>query len=340
MMAQERTSRGGAMLIALGVQALFVLVFAGLGTVPARQDDVPAMAVLLIPAEHRIREPPASRPEVHLHLRDPGIPPPVVPVDLVLAPSVPAAPPDPATVPRTTNDESACSTLGTDSRIGIVSRVEPEYPQAAVDRRVQGTTSVAILVDANGHPGAVRVLHSSGDPQLDAAAVRAVQKWEFTAATSQSHVVPSWGRLEVNFNLTVYQKQHPDRHGTAGHEDHDPVATLGAVIKSWSTGPGGRTRTVGEQHDLELMSPAVKRLLQKSGPVRGIRFLGIASRAPESMADSDAQSLRLLDSSGISGWEEFEVIQLRGSSRWYCAVDEAGQIQGILAQSAPEQAQE
>jgi TonB family protein len=328
------------MLIALGVQVLFVLVFAGLGTVPARQDEVPAMAVLLMPAEQRIREPPASRPEVHLRLRDPGVPPPTVPVDLIPAPAVPAVPPDPATVPRTTDEESAGSTIGTDSRIGIVSRVEPEYPQAAVERRAQGTTSVAILVDANGHPGAVRVLHSSGDPQLDSAAVRAVQKWEFTAATSHSHVVPSWGRLDVNFNLTVYQKQHPDRHGAASHVDHDPAAMLGAVIKSWSTGPGGRTRSAGEQHDLDLLSPALKGLLQKSGPVRGIRFLGIASRPPQSTVDSDAQSLRLLDSNAVSEWEEFEVLQLRGSSRWYCAVDEAGQIQRILAKSAPEQTQE
>jgi TonB family protein len=334
MMAQDRTSRCGAMLIALGVQALFVLVLGGIGIASVRQEDVPALSVLLVPEEVTIAEPPASRPQVHVHLRDPGIPPPAIPMDLDLAPSAPATPQIPATVPRTTNDESAGATIGTESRIGIVSRVDPEYPQGAVERRAQGTTSVAILVDANGHPGAVRVLQSSGDPQLDAAAVRAVQKWEFTAATSHSHVVPSWGRLEVNFDLTLFHQEHPDSYRGAGGEGQDPAARLGAVIKSWSADPAQRSRNRRDQHNLDLQSPALKRLLEKFGPVHSVHFLGVASRAPQATDDSDAQSLRVLDASSLAGWDEFEVVQLRGRSRWYCAVDEAGQIQGILVNAA------
>jgi TonB family protein len=317
IMAQERTSRGVATLAALAVQGLVLLALGvGLGIVPVPQPDAPAMTVALLPVLKPIVDAPARMPKVHVHLQDPGTPPPVVPVDIILPQAVPDPNPDVTAVSRTPGNESMGATLGTNSAIGVVSRVEPDYPRAAVDRRAQGTTSVAFLVDANGHPGTVRVLQSSGDAQLDEAAVRAVQRWEFKAAMSNSHVVPRWGRLDFNFNLTVYRKEHAGTAPARRGSEPDPVAVLAALIRSSSADPALRD--------------TISRLLQKSGPVRGIRFIGVSAQPPADAAEV-SQELRTLDASRVEGWDVFEVTQLHGISQWFCAVDAAGRIQAIVA---------
>jgi TonB family protein len=321
---QDRRSRYGAVLVACCVQVLIVLIFAGLGIVPALQ-DTPALSVFLVPPAPRIQEPRTSHPRVALHLRGPQVPPPELPPNFLLPPSAPVVSTDADSVPGTTNDESTDSGLGTDSRIGILRRVAPEYPHAAVERRAQGTTSLAILVNGNGHPGAVRVVRGSGDPLLDDAAVRAVQKWEFTAATSHSHVVPTWGRLDVNFNLTAYREQHPDLH--AAGDDPDPVATLTAMIKLWIYD----RENPRNQANFELFTPSLRKRLENSGPVRTITFLGVVAKPPDAVI---AQGLRGLHSSPIVGWDEFEVGQVAGPTRWYCGVDARGQIQTIVLMGA------
>jgi periplasmic protein TonB len=314
----HRISRGTATLIALGVQGVIVLaLMAGLINAPAPPSDAAALSVEVLPSAREIPEPPPSKPKVHLHLIDPGAPP-EVPVEIaVIAP--PEPPPDFANILRMTDDPLLAMTAGTESEIGIVSRVEPKYPQAAVDERVQGTTSVAILVDTDGHPGEVRVLHTSGDPQLDEAAVRAVRKWTFTAATAHSQVVPAWGRLDVNFSLGGNLQKVRVRHRGGGTAEEDAVARLAALIKSW-----------GERRGLELLNPKLSTVLQELGVVRTVRFVGIASRPPQRAAPLAAEQARMLDATSLTGWEEFEVTQQRGTSQWYCAVDAAGHIQGIL----------
>jgi hypothetical protein len=91
---QDRKSRYGAMLIALGVQVfLIVLVLGGLDRVPVLRDDAPALSVFLVPPnppEREIRAPPAAQAHVAVHLRKPSVPPLGIPPDLVLPPSAPA----------------------------------------------------------------------------------------------------------------------------------------------------------------------------------------------------------------------------------------------------------
>jgi TonB family protein len=316
IMAQERTSRGVAMLAALGVQGLILLALGvGVGIVRVPQPDAPAMTVALMPVLKPVADTPASTPKVHVHLQNPGRPPPVIPAAIVLPQALPDPPPD-AEAPRTSSNESM-GTIGSNSGIGVVRRVEPDYPKSAVDRRAQGTTSVAFLVDANGHPGTVRVLHGSGDAQLDEAAVRAVQRWEFAAATSNGQVVPKWARLDINFNLTTFFKERVGTSAAERSNKLDPVTVLAAVISSSSADPALRETIQG--------------LLRKSGPVRNIRFIGVSSRLPEGAAPEIPQELRTLDSGHLEGWDVFEVTQLRGTSQWYCAMDAAGQIQAIVA---------
>ena len=142
IMAQDRISRGVATLAALGVQGLVLFALGvGLGIVPLSQPQAPAMQVALIRELKPIADPAGSIPRVHLHLHHPGLPPPVVPVDIVLPPPVPEPSPQ-AAVSRSANDESTGAT-GSESGIGIVSRVEPDYPAATADSHFRTARTAA-----------------------------------------------------------------------------------------------------------------------------------------------------------------------------------------------------
>jgi len=78
-------------------------------------------------------------------------------------------------------------------------KVDPEYPSVAREARVEGTVMVTTLVCEHGH--AVRTRISKSIPMLDAAAIAAVEKWEFAPAMTPGRPVPYWLDIPVNFTL-------------------------------------------------------------------------------------------------------------------------------------------
>ena len=62
-----------------------------------------------------------------------------------------------------------------------------------------------VLVDPDGAPDRVAVDRTSGFEVLDAAAVKAVQRWKFHPAHRGADAVASWVRIPVAFKL----KEHP-----------------------------------------------------------------------------------------------------------------------------------
>ena len=82
------------------------------------------------------------------------------------------------------------------------SRVEPIYPPTLRRMSEEGTVQVRVLVDERGRPKEVNVGKSSGFPRLDQAAVEAVRKWRFVAATNGSGPIASWTQVAVTFRLT------------------------------------------------------------------------------------------------------------------------------------------
>ena len=60
---------------------------------------------------------------------------------------------------------------------------QPEYPEWARDRGLEGSVRVEVEILADATVGAVRVAQSSGVAAFDDAAVAAVRKWRFAAAT-------------------------------------------------------------------------------------------------------------------------------------------------------------
>lgn len=79
--------------------------------------------------------------------------------------------------------------------------IRPDYPRGSRQRGEQGDVVVEIHVTAEGLVDAVKVAVSSGYPELDAAAVKAVSAAKFSPARSGESAIDSVARLTLTFRL-------------------------------------------------------------------------------------------------------------------------------------------
>lgn len=86
-----------------------------------------------------------------------------------------------ATVPSS-GDSSANTNRGVIAAPGILTRVEPVYPQSARQDGLEGTVVLRIQVLSNGRPGEITIARSSGHSSLDNAGVAAARQWRFIPA--------------------------------------------------------------------------------------------------------------------------------------------------------------
>lgn len=82
----------------------------------------------------------------------------------------------------------------------VIYKPEPEYSDEARKARVQGTVTIAAIIDPQGRPQNLRVVRQLG-LGLDEKAVEAVRKWRFEPAMKGSHAVPVLVNIEVSFRL-------------------------------------------------------------------------------------------------------------------------------------------
>lgn len=59
----------------------------------------------------------------------------------------------------------------------------PEYPEKLACAGIGGTAVFRVTIAANGKPAKVEQIGSSGQPELDESAAKAVRDWEFKAGT-------------------------------------------------------------------------------------------------------------------------------------------------------------
>lgn len=78
----------------------------------------------------------------------------------------------------------------------------PTYPRAAIQRNLEGTVLLRVLVDTDGSPLEVGIERSSGHGVLDREAVRHVQRnWRFRPATRDGQAVQAVGLVPIEFKL-------------------------------------------------------------------------------------------------------------------------------------------
>jgi periplasmic protein TonB len=66
----------------------------------------------------------------------------------------------------------------------LIGGAPPRYPSGAKSSKKSGKVGVLVRVQANGSAAATRIYRSSGNEQLDQAAVTAAQSWKFTKTPS------------------------------------------------------------------------------------------------------------------------------------------------------------
>lgn len=82
----------------------------------------------------------------------------------------------------------------------LIHKVQPQFTAAARQNRLQGVVSIQLIVDAQGNPADIRVVHRLG-MGLDEKAVEAVRQYKFIPATFKGHPVPVRMMIDVTFHL-------------------------------------------------------------------------------------------------------------------------------------------
>jgi protein TonB len=82
-----------------------------------------------------------------------------------------------------------------------VNKLPPTYPSSLLSKGIGGRVLVTCTVDADGRVTGTSIKQSSGHPDLDKAAVNAVNKWKFKPATKGGRKIKA--TCEVPFNFEV-----------------------------------------------------------------------------------------------------------------------------------------
>lgn len=84
----------------------------------------------------------------------------------------------------------------------IVKSVQPSYPLAERNAKIQGTAIVRLLINTNGTVDDVTLVASSGNANLDASAVQACYKWRFTSArNSAGQNIRCYANMPITFKI-------------------------------------------------------------------------------------------------------------------------------------------
>jgi protein TonB len=82
-----------------------------------------------------------------------------------------------------------------------ISVPKPDYPEMARSAGIEGTTVVEALVDIDGTVADARVLKTSNNQTLDAAAVEAARRATFRPAMQRDNPVRVWVSIPYRFSL-------------------------------------------------------------------------------------------------------------------------------------------
>ena len=84
--------------------------------------------------------------------------------------------------------------------------VQPDYPEAAKQAKLEGEVVVEFVVEIDGHVSRASVKKSS-DEQFNASALAAVQRWVFASATVEGKPAASGMQVTVKFKLAQLQQK-------------------------------------------------------------------------------------------------------------------------------------
>ena len=112
----------------------------------------------------------------------------------------------------------------------LIYKVEPEYPDDARARKIEGSVQLGLTIDHDGVPQNIQIKRSL-DPSLDQAAVDAIRKWRFEPAMKNGQPVSMWVVVEIYFEpgtkgLDQDQNEREAREKREMEERNSKEATL------------------------------------------------------------------------------------------------------------------
>lgn len=120
-------------------------------------------------------------------------------VDAGTLPALPTIEGPPVDVPPAVSDTTPMSGLA----LQYANAPAPDYPRAALMAGAEGVVLLEIHVGRDGRPMDVRLHRSSGNRELDRAAMRHVQRhWTFQPAMRDGVPVEAIGLVPIAFNLS------------------------------------------------------------------------------------------------------------------------------------------
>lgn len=196
-------SRTGPALAVIGLHVLIIYgLVVSMGIVEVSKFAAPIQAVFI--------DEPMSQPEEEIEPVKPEIeevapvdtPVPQLEIAEIEAPLTEVAP-----VPSENAIAAAPMTgaAGAAQQLKTTNRVEPVYPATSRRMGEEGTVRLRVLVDESGRPQEVNILNSSGFERLDRAAIDAVKRWRFEAATDGRNAVRAWTQVAITFKLENVQ---------------------------------------------------------------------------------------------------------------------------------------
>lgn len=165
-------------------------------------DVVPIRPVTPPPPVVKIVEP-TPRPQPQPAIRETVDPRPAIDVPILVEQGI--AVPESVLDAAPTNDappsiEPSGPVLG--MQLQYERAPSPSYPRAAIQRGLEGTVLLRVLVDTDGSPLEVGIERSSGHAVLDREAVRHVQRsWHFRPAMRDGQAVQAVGLVPIEFTL-------------------------------------------------------------------------------------------------------------------------------------------
>jgi protein TonB len=202
-----------AVVVALHV-ALGAVFIHAVNTKKISLSSLPEQVLVMIEPERPTPPPPSEPPKPAQQLAPPDVAVPKVEVDV-------APPPVPNPIQATTaSDPSPFPAMPSDPgpeapampsanpgqmRTAVFADANgcalPDYPAAAARRGDTGTTTLALLVGADGRVSSSRVEQSSGSRDLDRAAINALSRCTFKPATNNGVAEAGWAKLAFVWKL-------------------------------------------------------------------------------------------------------------------------------------------
>ena len=195
------TARPGLLVAVIGVHLIIGYILSvSMGVIKMPEFIQPAQVVFIPEQQEVIGEPEVQvLPDIEQSQVENFGPRVIPPEEVIVPPAETPMPPSPNAIAAT---EAVAPPGPPSQELKTKSRVEPVYPPAARRAGEEGTVKLRILVDERGAPREVQVTQGSGFARLDQAAIEAVRKWRFAAATNGSTAITAWTQVSITFRLT------------------------------------------------------------------------------------------------------------------------------------------